>query len=360
MQSASLVLMVVAACYSPTLRPGSPCDEVHSCAPPLLCTLGTCETLAAESDAHVVAAPDAACVPTGPEICGDGIDQDCSGSDAPCVANDRPGGAIDVTAGGTFGADLLLARDDLANNGCNRDGGNDVFYDITLAAPQVYYFDTFSSGFDTSLRVFPGLACSAVTSAMTPAGCNDDACGTAESQLAAALPAGTSCLVVDKNFNNGLDPDKGTFALHVVPGGRTGTALPAGTAMLTGDTCVVTDVWQADTGCGVQAMAKDVAYYFLACPAKVTHVDASTCKNPANTHFDTVVYVRSPSGPDLACQDDILNTALCAPRPDRPDGQPDGSIVSDVRVTGPGLFWVVVDGYNMSACGGYQLDTTLR
>jgi len=351
-----LALVVSAACYAPKLKPGSPCDDSHPCPASLVCTLGTCELT--ELDAGSTDAPPDGCVPTGLDICGDGIDQDCDGVDAVCAQNDQPAGAIDITAGGTFTADLLLAHDNLASKGCGGDGGNEVFYEITLAAPEVYYLDTFTSGFDTSLRMFAGKPCATVTDAMSPSTCNDDACGTGESQLAVALPTGTSCLAVDKNYNNGQDPTKGIFQLHVVPGGRTGTRLPSGMATQTGDTCTGTNVSEPPKlgDCVTNQQAKDLAYYFTACPGQTALVDASTCTNPANTHFDTMVYVHPVGGNPVACVDD---SATCMARPDRSDGHPDGSILTGVPAKGPGLFWLVVDGF-AGACGTYQLDTNLR
>ncbi len=85
--------------------------------------------------------------------CGNDTDEDCDTLDLACAANDVAGGAIDVTAGGTFTADALAARDDVAPNGCGGDGGRDLFYRVTLGAPQVYYFDTFGSSFDSTIRV---------------------------------------------------------------------------------------------------------------------------------------------------------------------------------------------------------------
>ena len=351
-----LALAVSAGCYAPKPKPGSPCDDDHPCPTPLFCTLGTCERseVVPEPDASPIDDAPVGCVPTGFDICGDGIDQDCDGADPACVANDLPAGAIDITAGGTFTADLMLARDNLASKACGNDGGNEVFYEITLTSPQVYYLDTFTSGFDTSLRVFRGMTCAAVTSAMAPQQCNDDACGTGESQLAAALPVGTSCVVVDKNYNNGKDPTKGVFQLHVVPGGRTGTRLLSGITTQTGDTCGSTNVSEP-TKCG-KGNAKDLGYFFTVCPGQTAQLDASTCSDPTATHFDTELYVHPVGAPDLICVDDS-NT--CVARPDRSDGQPDGSILTGVPVRGPGLFWLVVDGFD-TACGAYQLDTNLR
>lgn len=375
-----LVLLSLAACYTPSLRPGNPCDEQHRCPMPLVCVVDTCEPTGslpsdspdaareASSDAAGDAASDAGdagdagivadCVATGPDICGDGIDQDCRGGDAVCEPNDTPAGAIDVTGGATVAADLLRAHDDLSNAGCNTDGGNDVFYQVVLVNPEVYYFDTFGSSFDTSIRVFPGVACSAVAGAANPV-CDDDECGGNSSQLALQLPAGASCVVVDKNQNAGLDPDQGALQLHVVPGGRTGMALPRGVQTLFGDTCQGINAMEPPRGlggCQPAQLAPDLAYFFNACPNQPALVDASTCTNPGRTHFDTELYIRSVAGVDLDCEDD---DQTCGVRPDRADGHPDGSILTAVATRSVGLHWLVVDGFE-GACGRYQLNTNYR
>jgi hypothetical protein len=370
-----LVLLSLAACYTPSLRPGNPCDEQHRCPMPLVCVVDTCELTAslpsdspdAAADAMVSTVPDAVsdsvlvadCTVTGPEICGDGIDQDCRDGDAACEPNDTPAGAIDVTGGATVAADLLRAHDDLANAGCNDDGGNDVFYQVVLVNPEVYYFDTFGSSFDTSIRVFPGVPCSTVAGASNPV-CDDDECGGNASQLALQLPAGASCVVVDKNEDAGVDPDQGALQLHVVPGGRTGMPLPRGVATQFGDTCQGVNTMEPPRmlgSCqGAAQLARDLAYFFNACPDHPAVIDASTCANPARTHYDTELYIRSVAGVDLDCEDD---DHTCGARPDRMDGQPDGSILTAVATRTTGLHWLVVDGF-AQACGRYQLDTNLR
>jgi hypothetical protein len=102
--------------------------------------------------------------------------------------------------------------------------------------------------------------------------------------------------------------------------------------------------------------AKDLAYFFTACPGQTARLDASTCSNVDATHFDTELYVRPVGGPDVVCVDD---SDTCAPRPERLD-HADGSILTNVPAKGPGLFWLVVDGYEAADCGGFQLDTNLR
>lgn len=331
-----------------------------------MCRAGTCQsadqTGAPQPDA-VTAPPvdstsDDAALDGGPVSSEPDADLSCGG---PCEPNDQQAGAIDVTGGGTFTANLLHAHDDLANNGCNLDGGAEVFYQVELSAPEVYYFDTFDTVdplFDTSLRVFPGVPCLEVTAALEPV-CDDDECASDQSQLAVPLPVGRSCVAVDKNFNGGHNADVGVFQLHVVPGKRTGTALPLGVNTLFGNTCTGANTSEPPAGnvalCGGPQGAKDLAYFFTACPGTPSTVDASTCDNVARTHFDTELYAESVDGTSLGCIDD---TPTCAVRPDRMDGKPDGSRLS-VTTTAVGLHWLVIDGFN-TACGVYQLNTTYR
>ncbi len=126
------------------------------------------------------------------ETCGNGIDEDCNGGDAACPPNDLPAGAIDISAGGTWTADVSAAHDDnwaasTATMDCGNQGGRDVFYQFALPAEEVVYFDSYGSNFDTVIRVFAG-ACTAIGATMA---CSDDQCGTTRSQGAVDLAAGT-------------------------------------------------------------------------------------------------------------------------------------------------------------------------
>jgi hypothetical protein len=329
-----LFVVVLGACYAPSPQPGSPCDDEHPCPSQLVCASGTGHCERTDVDA-----------PTG-------------GSDAPFdmqvrgAINDTSAGAIDVTAGGTFDADLTLAHDDAPQKGCLGAGGADVFYRITLSSPQVYYLDTFGSSFDSVVRVFPGTACTAITGAQNPS-CDHDACGGKNAQAVVTLPGGTSCVVVDRKDGE----ITGTMKLRVIAGGRVGARLADGISTLTGDTCASSNQTDPNTSCNDVNAGKDIGYWFTACPGQTRRLDASTCAAPANVHFDTAIYLRPAGQTDLVCVDD---TGTCAPRPDRVDMQPDGAVFSNVAVAGPGLFWVVVDGYEAAACGGYQLDTNLH
>ena len=70
-----------------------------------------------------------------------------------------------------------------------------------------------------------------------------------------------------------------------------------------------------------------------------------------------MLYALPANGTDLVCVDD---SAGCMPRPDRPD-HADGSILTDVAIPqGPGLYWLIMDGFNGGDCGAFVLDTNLR
>lgn len=334
-------LLLVAACYAPSLKAGSPCDQ-GPCPSGLVCspTTLTCERTAVEG---IDAATDST------SVVADG------GTDAQAhLSNDGPGGVIDVSAGGTFSEDISLAMNDAPETGCGGDGGRDVFYAITLPTAEVVYFDTFGSSFGTSVRIYAGKQCGQINGNPN---CTHDSCGGAQAQIAMQLPPGTSCIVVDQHAGDTTS----ALTLNVKRGGRKGQPLQSGVQTTTGDTCTGTDADNVDTtvnGCigADDQAAKDLSYFFTVCPNTTTKLDASTCADATLTHFDTIIYTHGWDKPQVACNDD---TNTCTARPDRIDGHPDGSVLQNVPVAGPGAFWLVVDGY-ANACGGYQLVTNLH
>jgi hypothetical protein len=268
-----------------------------------------------------------------------------------CAANDAPGGAIDISAGGTFTGDLRYARDDAAQADCGGDGGRDLFYKVVLAAPEVVYVDTFGSSFGTIVRVFPGKACTDLV--IAPA-CNRNACGGAQSQIAGTLPAGTSCVVIDQHAAD----TSGMLTMHVTRGGRDGSPLGPNMQTYTSTSCTGKDNSSPGNACAGNdtATSEDAGYYFMVCPSQTLTLDASTCVDATVTSFDTVMYVRRVGNANnLACNDD---TATCMARPARPT-KPDGSTFANVALGVTGLYWLTVDGYS-GACGTYRLDTNLR
>ncbi|NVB77069.1 MAG: hypothetical protein HOV81_01620 [Kofleriaceae bacterium] len=339
----ALLAMVVVGCYSPAPRPGAPCTENANCPTPLVCSPATltCELDATSApDAQLVDAPPLVdgCVPDV-EICGDGIDQNCDTIDPQCAANDKPAGAVNVTAGGMFMADSRAATDDVSPNGCGGVGGNDLFYRVTLDAPQVYYFDTFGSSFDTVLRVYKK-PCAQVGTGAGAAACNTDACGGSESQLAVSLAAGENCIVVDADTAT----TAGQLALRVVPGKRDGMPLPSGQQTLTGNTCGSTNLEDPiDQNCDAPGSGgKDLAYFFTSCPGQTLMLDANICPEPA---WDPVLYVKRVNGNQIGCNDDSCGF---------------GPSIANVTISSSTLYWLYVDGFDPSHCGPYDLDTNLR
>jgi hypothetical protein len=276
-----------------------------------------------------------------PELCGNGVDEDCNGEDAVCPPNDFPAGAVDISAGGTFTVDLSAAHDDnwaptTPQLDCGDMGGRDVFYTFTLAREEVVYYDTFGSNFDTVVRIFPG-ACTAIGGALA---CADDACGTTRSQGAIDLAAGTYCLVLDQFSSSTTN---GNAMLTFRRGGRSGLAIAAASGSVSGTTAGKTD--QGVAGCEANSHQPDVGYFFLACPQSYV-VGANTC---TGTAFDSVVYLRSGSatGSDVACSDDDCGLQ---------------STFTGASVSGPNLEWLIVDGFGVSSAGNgaYTLTYTIQ
>ncbi len=334
-----LVVLLVGACYAPDPQPGAPCSAAGACPRPLTCSAGgTCERTPFDAQTVADQAIDTGCVPSGPEICGNGIDDDCVNGDISCVANDLPGGAIDVTAGGTFTADLLRATDDLEERGCTGFGGREVFYSVELTSPRVYYFDTFGSTFDSVLRVFAGRSCGNLMTGMPNPRCVDDSCGTPASQAAVSLPAGDSCVVIDDRG----DPAP-SLVLHVIAAQRDGVVM-TGTSY-SSTTCGQPSISGAT--CATTNQAGEVAHAITVCPGN-HKLDADTCAAGA----DNILYVQSASAAEIACNDD--NTT-CSDNL--------RAAVRDVPVSGPAMYWVIVDGFGVApgdTCGAYTLTTAMQ
>lgn len=344
MRVLALCGVVLGACYAPAARSGAPCADDRDCPSTLVCSPATrtCERTATEPDAPVrpIDAPLVdGCTPTR-EICGNGVDEDCDAMDPACAANDVAAGAVDVTAGGMFTGDALLARDDVAANTCGGDGGRDLFYQVDLAAPQVYYFETFGSSFDTVIRVY-AKPCAMVGTGAGAAACVDDACGGNKGHVAVSLPSGRSCIVIDQKAEAELTGD---VTLRVTKGGRNGAPLAGGLQTTTSDTCTATNTSEpVDMNCdGPGAGGKDHAYFFTTCPGQTLKLDADICPAPA---WDPVLYVKRVDGEQLGCNDDTCGF---------------GPTITNVTISGASLYFLFVDGFDATFCGTYSLDTNLR
>ena len=303
----------------------------HPCATPLVCSPATqtCEKTATNADASVIDdAPIDVFVPP----------------DAPMgPANDLPTNPTVITSAGTIMEDLANAHDDAGptavGNGCGATGGLDVFFEVDLAADEVWYFDTFGSNFPTVIRTYPG----ACTGGAAPNGatCNTGACGTNHAQLATQLGSGKNCIVIDQD---GLSANT-MLDLHVERAGRSGTRLATGTNTVAGTTCGFTN--KTTGSCGGAGF--DRMYFAVGCPAATKMLTASTCD--VATTYDTVLYVRGNNSNELACND---NDAACTAT------TTGGSTVTSVALTSNHLFQLIIDGAASAGCGPYSLTTTLQ
>ncbi|MDB4958090.1 MAG: lysyl oxidase-like [Myxococcales bacterium] len=283
------------------------------------------------------------CVPAR-EYCGDGIDQDCDGIDPTCPPNDRPNSSTDVTAGGTFTADLTYAHEDAPGPGsmsCGFAGGRDVFYRVGVFTDETYYIDTFGSDFDTSIRVFHNISCASVTGATNGAICRNDMCGTLQSQYAGTM-SGENCIVITQHSSN---ETKGHLVLHVERGNRKGySGLLTGTVTLTGSTCNGINDYMGNCG----GAGPNIDYFTTGCPGQTQNLTATTCS--AATLIDTSLFVLGPGSTQIACNDD--DAACTASGAD--------STIPTVQLVGAHLFWVIVDMQTAGGCGTYSLTATLN
>ncbi len=272
-----------------------------------------------------------------PELCGDGIDGDCSGgSDPACPSNDLASGAIILSGTGTTTADLTYAHDN-ASGGCSSPGGRDLFYQFTLVSTQVVYFDTLGSNFDTVLRLRSG-ACVAPGPEVA---CANDSCTTVTSQLAVVRTAGTYCLIVDQEASS---VTAGLVVLAYSLTERNGAEVSSG-SVVTGDTC--TSFNSSNPSCAVGS-APDISYWTASCGGALT---AQTCG--AGTSYDTALYIRQNTfATDLVCGDDA-----CAEAPTCEGFTTRASTVT--ASLGRDLYWITVDGHddgvNCDWCGAYSL-----
>jgi hypothetical protein len=322
-----VLLAGLVGCYSPAVHPGAPCGPGGACPGDLVC------------------AADQTCQPPGQDAAVDSAPPIDEGLDAALAPpNDQPDGAIDITGGGDFTADLTYANDDAQQPAtgilCGGTGGLDVFYTVHLDAPEVFYFDTFGSDFDTVIRVVRGTAC---MGGEAPAGthCRNDACDTVQTQDALALPAGDSCIIVD-----GVDGTQTGHALHlhVERGLTTGSRAPVN-GSVTGDTTNDSD--HGDGTCSMHG-ANDHGWYFTTCPGETAHVIATTCNQvSADAGWDLALWARGPAG-ELACADD--DTSACAVS--------GGLATISFTASDAHLYWIVVDSGSPGNAGAYQLDVT--
>lgn len=301
------IAVLISGCYQPDPPQGLPCSSELQCPTGQRCVVDDPDGPRCSSGTGRVQEPDAQLRP----------------------ANDLPPGAVDVSAGGGFAFELAGALDDTGSS-CAA-GRPEVFFRLSLAAPEVVYFDTFGSPFDTAVTVRRG-PCELVGEETA---CANDSCGGAQSQGAWQLAAGDHCVIVDGPASSGGGGTVGK--LSVVRGKHPGEALPMASGTVRGDTCK--DDNSNNAGCGCEP-AEDHHYFFTVCPGSSVASRFETCGTMAT--WDTVLQLRSAAGDGLACDDDSCD---------------DTSSAISRTVMGPGMYWAIIDG--CADCGAYTMKYSL-
>lgn len=277
--------------------------------------------------------PPGECEPA-PEYCGDDQDSDCFEDEDPsCPAGDAPSTAVALAAGDDAYVNIRYADNEYTPS-CASPGGRDAFFEFTLASDELVYLDTAGTDFRAVLVLRNG-ACAEQDVNTPELACISSSCSNRLSQWAGVLVAGTYCVVVDQydldeasfgSWNLFLRRRGGPAAAHLEVGRMSGDTCPSGSGV---------DGWSATCS---QAGAADATYYFTLCEETATFA-ASTC---ADAGFSPVLHAHDGSGREAAC------AAGCTGG--------DGGLVA--QLTGPDLFYLVVDGAGAADCGQYTLDAS--
>ncbi len=142
---------------------------------------------------------------------------------------------------------------------CAKNGGDTIF-SLTVTSPQVVYADTFGASWNTIL-LFSDTCPPRASIPVTNSGlsmCNDDACGTTQSQATALLSLGTYYLIL-----SGANGESGDATIHLdrlVTGYGALLPFPAGVGSLTGTT-------SGDSGTAIcEADGPENTYWWTTCP----------------------------------------------------------------------------------------------
>ncbi|MBK8692149.1 MAG: hypothetical protein IPN17_07525, partial [Deltaproteobacteria bacterium] len=218
----------------------------------------------------------------------------CDGAGTCRPTNDRPENATylgslpagqRVTSGNTCGASTQPSA------WCN--GQSEIYYYVYVTRRSVLYVDTFGSTFDTVINVS--------SNGYDSYACNDDSCGTLQSQIAPGSP-----FVVNPGYYyiavGGFVGSCGNFTLRV-------QAVPASNAVIRvgrggGQVAYYSTAGQANMvnlGCG--ASGGDITFYWTLCPGIGGGTfSANTCSG--YTTYDTALEYFDGTSGGAACNDD--------------------------------------------------------
>ncbi len=215
-----------------------------------------------------------------------------------------------------------------ANNGAS------LVFQITIPSrqPQLVYADTFGTAWNTAL-FFSDDCDTPTTSSGMESACNDDACGTSQSQAVVAVGYGYHYLVV-----SGVNGESGPVTVHfqaATLGSGPTAYLPQGSGSEQGSTS------GTDTSALCEAAGPMDNYWWPSCPDDVGgDFHASTCDG---LKWDTVLGLQIPRTDTLACTN--VYDPACEPR----------SSIDATLPPGAGVQVLTVGGSNAKDMGNYTL-----
>jgi hypothetical protein len=229
------------------------------------------------------------------------------------------------------------AADHHLDSPCASNGGDVIVkFRVPTEQPQLVYADTFGAAWNTVL--FFSDTCDKPTAPTTGAGmvaCNDDACGTGQSQVVAALGLGYHYLIV-----SGANGESGDVTVHIQTaslGNGSVSVLPHGTGVRKGTTS------GSDSSDLCDASGPKDNYWWLTCPTDVGgDLNASTCQG---TNWDTVLSLQIPRDKVSDCNDDDYSCGM-------------QSTIKDTVSPGAGIQVLIVGGATGTSMGDYSLTYT--
>lgn len=219
---------------------------------------------------------------------------------------------------------------------CGSNGADLVFQIHVLSQqPQLFYADTFGTPWNTMLFFSETCDQPKAPTGVDMVTCSDDACGTSQSQVVAALSYGYHYLIV-----SGANGESGDVTVHVesaILGNGTISYMPVGSGSVQGTTGGIDRSGLCDT-----SGAKN-NYWWQSCPADIGgDFAASTC---GGARWDTALSLQIPRADIVSCNDD-----------DKDCGHQSTLKVS--VPTGAGIQILTVGGTDGTSNGDYTLSYT--
>lgn len=211
--------------------------------------------------------------------------------------------------------------------------GSDIVFKIQADERDIVYVDTFSATWNTA--VFFSETCDAPQAPLgsDATACNDDACGTTQSQATAIVEYGYHYLIV-----SGVNGEVGPVTVHFLRssvGNGPAVNLPAGSDTVTGTTDGIDSTRTCDT-----AGPKN-SYWWATCPTDAGGAfHASTCNG---ADWDTFLILQDPEADNLSCLDDDQGCGM-------------QSTLDATIAPGASLYVLTVTGGLLRSYGDYALS----